>query len=187
MRYIMLIVIVGMVMLATGCGNKPGNENGNPAQSPDAEPSGYLGYVVDKANKSILVVGSTERNFGSGGAQHYFEAIWFSKAPSDVEIGQRVEVWSDGPIAESYPAQGQADRVSVVEVRKPEGAKLTEAEAIRKALADPEVADFMAPAILEAKYDIGDSIWSISITQSGDEKVNVIKVEDEPSKTMKSY
>ncbi|RED56575.1 hypothetical protein DFP95_11348 [Cohnella lupini] len=29
MRYIMMIMIVGMVMLATGCGNMPGNENGH--------------------------------------------------------------------------------------------------------------------------------------------------------------
>ncbi len=70
----------------------------------------------------------------------------------------------------------------MIETQTPEGAELSEAEAIRKALTAPELTDFTAPAaILEVKYEADSSTWSISITQNGDEKVNVIKVEDKPS------
>ncbi len=53
MRYTMLLAIVTMVLLVTGCGNRPVNENDDPAQSPDVEQAGFVGYVVDKENNSI--------------------------------------------------------------------------------------------------------------------------------------
>lgn len=36
---------------------------------------------------------------------------------SELRVGQRVSVWFEGPVAESYPVQGEAGTVSVQEPR----------------------------------------------------------------------
>ncbi|WP_407681721.1 DUF3221 domain-containing protein [Pseudalkalibacillus salsuginis] len=44
------------------------------------------------------------------------EPIWFHvESPQSYKVGQKVEVWPKGAIAESYPAQGEAGRINIIE------------------------------------------------------------------------
>ncbi|MFC5405441.1 DUF3221 domain-containing protein [Cohnella soli] len=172
-----LLALTVAVALAA-CGNKQ-----EKAYKPIAKTSGtgvsFAGYVVKKEDGRILVVSPAERNFGSGGAQHYHEAIWFAKAPDDIQIGQRVDVMPAGAIAESYPAQGVAASVSVLKATTtPEGAKLTEAEAIHRALVDERAEKYEVPAVKQVGYDGEKKQWIVELTQSGNEQSINVAVAD---------
>ncbi|PYZ96840.1 hypothetical protein CR205_14265 [Alteribacter lacisalsi] len=80
------------------------------------------GRVVDRGGNSILIVSDISEeeaaqidgeNIAAGGAG---AAYWFSgiEDPSQYAKGTLVRVWA-GEIAESYPAQGEAERIEVVE------------------------------------------------------------------------
>ncbi|MFC5468898.1 DUF3221 domain-containing protein [Cohnella suwonensis] len=180
---IMFVAVFALTLVATlaACGNKPEKEGKQAGGTPEVE-AGYIGYVVKAEGGRILVVSPVERNFGSGGAQHYYEAIWFAKVPDDIEIGQRVEVIPEGGIEESYPAQGIAASVMVLPATNaPQGAKLTEAEAIRRALGDERAGEYEIPAVKKVGYDAESKKWVVALTQSGDEKSIEIDVADSGS------
>lgn len=184
--FTLFILMIAAAVVLGACGNKPERQEVGSTSSPElpanVESPKYEGYVVSKTNDSILVVSAVERDFSAnGGMSHYYEAIWFSNSPPNVEVGHKVEVLSTGAIAESYPAQGKADTVAVIEPEKPEGAILTEAEAIRQALLFPEIAEleYMAAVIKEVTYTAESSEWSVFITRSGEDKVLEIKVADQ--------
>lgn len=128
--------------------NEPKVQSGQSSKELVQEQRGYIGHVVKKEKGRVLVVNNVEKDYSAnGGASHYYEAVWFSKASSDIQVGQQVEVWAAGEMEDSYPGQGQADRIVVMETNQPEGARLTESEAIRRALISPEIADYVAPVI----------------------------------------
>jgi hypothetical protein len=60
------------------------------------------------SDKASVSVGSSTQFFArSGGALS-------NAALADVRIGQRVEAWFDGPVAESYPVQAKARTIVIV-------------------------------------------------------------------------
>ncbi|WP_223812015.1 YobA family protein [Geobacillus sp. 46C-IIa] len=123
------------------------------------------GYVVRKEGGSILVVSSDPQDFRStGGLEEFYNAILVSSAPARVKIGQKVQVWIDGGIAESYPGQGKADKVLVVPSTPHDGARLSEEEAIRQALKQEESRlEHMIPVIQAVDYDKQADTWMIQI------------------------
>ncbi|TVX98007.1 DUF3221 domain-containing protein [Cohnella terricola] len=169
MRYWKIAAITIIIMLIAACGNHA--ENG--------QTTGFVGYIVKKEGDRILVVSDKEQDFSAnGGASHYYEAIWFSNAGKSNSVGDRVVVRVDGGINASYPGQGRARSVKVIRSAKPEGAKLTEAEAIRRALISPEIVDVIAPVVKSAEFDASSREWRIAITSSGDVNAMVVKVAD---------
>jgi len=172
----LLIFLIAVLLVGCSKTSEPPNGTEEPSGNPEAV---YTGYIVGKEGKSILVVGLVERDFSAnGGARHYYEATWFSNAGSELEIGQRVKVWVNGPIAESYPGQGRADRVEVVEAPGPGGAELTEAEAIRNALRSPDANGLFPPAIKAVEFDSDMGQWWVELTQNGEERTIDIAVPD---------
>lgn len=179
MRHRVILGLVVFIIILGGCGTKP-KEQSQSFTSTDSGERGFVGYIVKKEDNRILVVNSDVRDFSAnGGASNYYEAIWFSNVPFNIEVGQHVEVMADGAIADSYPAQGTAGTVSVYEVEKPEGAEFTQEEAIVKALSTSEVSGYEIPVIKEVKYKAATSQWLVYVTQSGDETVHEIRVEDQ--------
>jgi hypothetical protein len=174
----MAVLLISLSLILAACGIKPETQ-ALESKSTEVHNSGFNGYVVKKDKDRILVVNSTERDFSAnGGASHYYEAIWFSNSPFNIEVGQHVEVQTDGAIAQSYPGQGQAESVSVITGLKPKGVLLSEAEAVRKALTSPEAADYNVPVIKEVKFDEALAEWIVAVTRSGDEKALEIRVKD---------
>src|SRR5690554_5936266 len=96
-----IILLLGLSLLLTGCMGEPqaGEENRE-------EYSSMVGYIMDiDSGGRILVVDPVAQDFSNtGGVDEFYNAIWFSDAPQEVELGERVEVWFDA-VAESYPGQ----------------------------------------------------------------------------------
>ena len=79
---------------------------------------------VDSAGR-ILVVDPVAQDFSdTGGIEEFYNAIWFSNAPQEVEPGNKVEVWFD-IVAESYPGQSEALDIKIIQEEVPEGADLS--------------------------------------------------------------
>mgnify|MGYP001309539801 CR=1 FL=1 len=178
MRLKFVVIGLAAALLLAACGTRPAESDQAGEGTPTREPSGFVGYVVKKNGDGLLVVGSKEKHFGAGGASHFYDAVWFSHAGSSAEVGQEVEVFSNGEFAESYPAQGKADRVVVLEKDKPAGAALTEAEAVRRALESPELAEGFATAVRSVAYEADRSEWVVELGENGEEKTTTVRVSD---------
>jgi len=177
----LLALLAALVCLLVACGERTtGTAANNGAGQPSGEPEyDYTGYIVDIRDGRILVTGSEEMDFSAnGGASHYYEAIWFQYAGSEVDIGQQVRVWSDGAIAESYPAQGKAKRVEIVAAQQPGGASLATEEAIRQALKAPEAGGMFPPSVIAAEYEADSGQWLIELAHNGEAGTVVITIPD---------
>lgn len=113
------LVIIGAVVIA-GCGSSS-NIGG---ASPNDEHA-LIGQIIDIADGRLLVIEgdegeiptdildkSLEELVQTGGYGLYWVQV---DNPGQYEIGQLVKVWFDGPILESYPAQGAAERIELLE------------------------------------------------------------------------
>lgn len=142
------------------------------SDTPAAAQPGIEGYVVGKTDDRILVVSSVPKDFSSsGGMKEFYNAIWFSKAPKDIEVGQKVHVWFSY-VMESYPGQSTAEKVIVVPSTKPEQAKLTEPEVIRKALRTQGLNSTELSVIKAVDYIPEKDMWLVHIKQ-GEAEFNV--------------
>lgn len=133
--------------------------------TPAAVEPGIEGYVVGKTDDRILVVSSVPKDFSSsGGMKEFYNAIWFSKAPKNIEVGQKVQVWFSY-VMESYPGQSTAEKVTVVPSTKPEQSNLTEPEVIRKALRTQGLNSTELSVIKDVDYVTEKDIWLVHIKQ----------------------
>jgi len=179
-RGVLLTFLAAFVVLLSACGERTGASNDGSGQSSEEPEFVYTGYIVDRKGDGILVTGPVEMDFSDNGeAYHHYEATWFSNAGTEHGIGERVRVWPDGPIAESYPGQGKAGRVEAVASQKPEGANLTEAEAIRKALEAPDADGMFPPSVKAAEFKANTGHWRIEIAHNGEARTVVVTVPDE--------
>ncbi|MCM3744338.1 YobA family protein [Sporosarcina luteola] len=81
------------------------------------------GFILSAGEGTIFVAGGTK------------SAVYYKFPEADkLKVGQRVNVERSGPIAESYPGQGTAKFVEVLPDYKPANAKLSESQAVAKAL-----------------------------------------------------
>lgn len=176
----------------TGSGDAPGenvdNQDGNDDQNnvdediDELEKSVMEGYVVQKDQDGrILVISVESTDYSStGGEDEFYNAIWFSDAPDEIAVGEKVEVTYD-IVLTSYPGQSSAQKVVVTEKEQPEGANLTEAEAIGKALQDQRLDQEMhIYAVLAADYDVDEKQWTVQLKEvmSGEDEFT-IEVMDE--------
>ncbi|WP_433745332.1 DUF3221 domain-containing protein [Paenibacillus amylolyticus] len=177
-----LILLSILIVCLTGCS---GSNECNSVQTQANAPSedGFTGYVVDRKDDSILVVDPAYRdNSSNGGADRYYPVKWFSNAP-DPQIGSYVEVWTDGgPENQPYPGQARAERIAVSCPVAPDGAHLSEADAIRGGLYSPDGEKLRVPVIEDVQFDHDAGTWTIrmrdamSTTENQDEID--IKVDD---------
>ncbi len=165
------ILLLGMVLV--GCNSS--NENANNAveekvisQVKEELTNPHLvGYVTNKDEDEILVVNSEAQDFSAtGGVSEYYDAVWVSNITTEVEVGERVEVWFDGVVQQSYPGQGAAKKISVIPSVQPKGSKISEAEAIQKAIQQLTLVDKHAVIIVKGvNYNNESSTWNIEINE----------------------
>jgi len=143
----------------------------------DSEP-GITGYVMKKENGRILVVNTDAQDFSAnGGVDEYYEAIWFSKVPENINVGEKVAVWFD-VVLESYPGQSEIKDIKVITGEKPEGAQLTEAEAINMALTSEKVNSETLLVVKSVEYDEQSHAWNVRLKEIHGDKVYDIEIED---------
>ncbi|MEC0124031.1 DUF3221 domain-containing protein [Paenibacillus pabuli] len=175
------ILLSILIVCLTGCS---GHIECNSVQTQANEPStdGFKGYVVDRKVDSILVVDPAYKdNSANGGDDRYYPAKWFSNAP-DPQIGAYVEIWTDGgPENEPYPGQARAETITVSCPVNPEGAHLSEADAIRGGLYSSDGEKVRIPVIEDVQFDQDSGMWTIRMrdAMSTTEKQNEIEVKVE--------
>ncbi|MEK4112623.1 hypothetical protein ABIC86_003114 [Paenibacillus sp. DS2363] len=149
---------------------------------------GFSGYVVERKDDSILVVDPVFEDYSSnGGNSRYYPAKWFSNAP-DPQIGSYVEVWTDGgPENEPYPGQARAEKIAVSCPVAPDGAHMTDADAIRSGLLSPGAENIRVPVIEDKRFDADSGTWTLLIrdamTANEGQVVHVTVNDEEKVKT----
>lgn len=128
---------------------------------------GIEGYVLGIRDHQMLVVSSKAKNFEStGGVKEFYDAVWFSNAPKNIKIGQKVQVWFD-VVLESYPGQSNAEKVKVLKSKTYAGSKLTEADVIKKVVHDQsnKMKELMIPTIIikSIEYDKQSHRFTVQI------------------------
>ncbi|HWO98432.1 MAG TPA: YobA family protein [Bacillus sp. (in: firmicutes)] len=125
------------------------------------------GYVVKREKERILVVSDKAEDYSStGGQKESYDAVWVSDSPKDIKLGQRVQVWFSGPVMTSYPAKAGAKKVSIVKSKKPDGADLSETQALRKALLNKKNDENEVIVVKRIKYDTKLDNWTIRLRET---------------------
>lgn len=159
-KYIYLIYLV-LVIGLMACGSE----------------ADIIGYVLDKNDDSIFVVSKEAKDFSADdGIAEYYDAIWLSKAPADIEIGDLVQVWYDGPVQESYPLGGKVGKLEVVPPTTYDGAKLSEAEAINQAIQQQKPTEHIA--VRSVTFDMELKMWKIDFKEIPDGDVYQVEFEE---------
>ncbi|NIK12028.1 DUF3221 domain-containing protein [Alkalibacillus almallahensis] len=122
-----------------------------PEGDPDVE-----GYVVEEEDTRILVTGSEQNESGQ------YPATWYSDVEEDVQLGDEVRVWHSD-LAESYPSQGEADHLEVVE--ESEQSDMSQQEALASALRTIE--DYTVKVVSNVELLSEEGYWLIDIQDAG--------------------
>ncbi|CAI6084016.1 hypothetical protein [Cohnella sp. JJ-181] len=159
MRYILsygLIVLLAFTMVARS------------QERADEQFTQVTGYIIDIQNHEILLSASPDRQ----------PPMWFSNAPSGLEIGQQVTVIPDaqGPVALEVPSHLLAKKVTVLAQSSDHPSKLTEQEAVRQAI---RKVVFPYYAIEDVTYNSADAAWEVRVR----EWVNEVFVSENPKTT----
>lgn len=174
-RICSFILVLLLTLSLLGCNSN--NIRDDEKKAPSVDP-GIIGYVMQKDNKRILVISQRAQDFSStGGVNEYYDAIWFSNAPNAVEVGDKVKVWYD-IVAESYPGQSEAKHIEVISSQKPNGANLTESEALKKALASEKIKAKDLTVLKSIVYDKQADRWNVELKEIWSDKIDIIQIED---------
>ncbi|MGO4887630.1 YobA family protein [Anaerobacillus sp. MEB173] len=157
----LLILIMGISLLAC-------NSAGDNQLDDELQGSPHLvGFITNKDDHRILVVSSEAQDFSStGGVSEFYDAAWVSNVTEDVEIGMEVEVWFDGAVAESYPAQGSAKKINILPPIHPEGATLNKAEATKKALEQLANDQYDLMIVKNVTFNADSLVWELTINET---------------------
>lgn len=169
MRYknIFTLVLLFTVLLA-GC-------SGNSRSKGEA---GITGYVMKIADERILVVDSEAEDFSStDGLEEFYNAIWFSNAPDDILVGQKVKVWFD-IVRDSYPGQSEVMHLEIIPGEKPAGANLSESDALFKALTSEDMAGLDVTAVRLIEYHNEKNLWTIELKDVWSDTTYTMEIAD---------
>ncbi len=127
--------------------------------SQEVDRPGITGYVMDKQENEILVVAKEAQDFRStGGIPEFYNAVWFSNAPSEIAIGDYVNVWYDF-VAESYPGQSEVKEITAIPSEPPNGAILNESEILAQTLQSLELTGLYGVELIE--FHANSNVWRI--------------------------
>lgn len=166
-KYVHTFMIL-FCMVIVACGTEGADGQGE---------ADIIGYVLDKKDRSIFVVSKQAQDFSANdGLNEYYDAIWLSEAPEDIEIGEQVKIWYDGPVQESYPMGGKVGKLEVVPGNKHEGADWSEAEAIDIAIQQQKPNEHIAVKSIE--FDKELAFWKIEFKELPDGDVYQVQVQE---------
>ena len=178
MKTLLFPCIVFSLALVTGCSDGvakvEATDEVKKVEIFNEEQPGIEGFIMKKEAGRILVVSSNPQDPNSaGGNKEFYDAIWFSNVPEEVETGQKVKVWF-GIVAESYPGHSRADKISILPSKNPDGADLSDTEAINKflTLQASDIKELSVPVLKAVNYDKHSDSWTILLKESSDVKMN---------------
>jgi len=170
---LMLLVIISL----TGCLGEVQKEGVQPRADAPRE-KGFTGYVVDRKEDSILVVNPEYEDLSAnGGDSLYYPAKWFSNVP-DTQLGTYVEVWTDGsPENEPYPGRARAESIAEYTAATPDGAKISEADAIRGGIYLSDGKEISLPVIEDVEFHADKGIWTVRMRDAMSADDNQAQIE----------
>ncbi|WP_409340409.1 DUF3221 domain-containing protein [Paenibacillus sp. MBLB4367] len=160
MKKLCLLFILIASLFLNACSNKVESKQSPLAESNKSSSAELVGYITKLENQRALVVSPISREINQT-RKEFYDAIWVSNIPKDVEVGQYVNVWFEGAIATSYPAQGKASKVTITKIQKPEKAIMSQDEVIRKALLNKDISSINIFVINEVVYNEKSAVWTI--------------------------
>lgn len=121
-RLLAVLVVTGLLAACGGDGedevraDRPAGAPAPPDRPPDsAGPVSLLTARSVRVEEATGVVGPVEARVDEETAVlRRRGGVHESAALDDIRVGDRVEVWVDGPVAESFPAQAHAEAVVLV-------------------------------------------------------------------------
>lgn len=133
----------------------------------EEEPFGMAGYVVKREGDRVLVVDPV----GKQVERMFYNAVWVKTTDASIQVGQKVQVYFDGPILTSYPGQGAAKSITVIPQQKPAGARLTPEQAVEAALVG--ASEWDVPVVRGVQY-VESGRWEVTLLEAmGDQGEDV--------------
>ncbi len=110
--FLNVIIIMGLTSCAS---NNEMNVGGNNELITAAE--GFI-FQIDE-NRVLVLDNVKSEDIGKTWNEIFDDyqgrAIWLKTSDaSEFEAGQKVRYWVDGPVAESFPEQGSAERIEII-------------------------------------------------------------------------
>jgi hypothetical protein len=155
----LILLLLLLSSFLNACTGISGDSQATLEKKNESDSTEFIGYVTKIENQKALVVSSINREMNQ--RKEFYDAVWVSNIPPEIEVGQNVHVWFEGELATSYPALGMASKVTISKIQKPEKAVLTQEEVIRKALLNKDFSSINVLVIKEVKYDEKLSGWTI--------------------------
>lgn len=175
-RNIVLMLLI--ILILTGCSQQVQKQGEQPPRTDAPREKGFTGYVVDRKENSILVVDPEHKDIGTNGeTSRYYPAKWFSNVP-DSQIGTYVEVWTDGsPEVEPYPGRARAESIAEYAAATPDGAKISEADAIRGGIYLSDGKEISLPVIENVEFHADKGIWTVRMRDAMSTDDNQAQIE----------
>ncbi|AOZ91032.1 DUF3221 domain-containing protein [Paenibacillus crassostreae] len=123
-----LLMIMMLILVVTGCtstgesksiGGAVSNDEGTVSQMEE-------GFIFEVTDNSVLVLDQVntedfDKTWNDISESYKGSAIWLqTNEASTLMVGQKVQYWIDGPVAESFPMQGSAEKIEVIAERSVE-------------------------------------------------------------------
>ncbi|WP_017727819.1 DUF3221 domain-containing protein [Halalkalibacterium ligniniphilum] len=106
-----------------------------------------------------------------------YDAVWVSKSLNDVKVGEQVKIWFEGGVETSYPSHAAVGKLEVMPNSTPEGATLSNTEALNRALSKNKFENEILTA-QSISYDADKDEWSIILKNTDSYEEHTVKVED---------
>ncbi|WP_067840921.1 DUF3221 domain-containing protein [Amphibacillus sediminis] len=127
------------------------------------QPNVLTGYVVAQAPDRILVASIEAQDLSdNGGVSEFYDMIWFYDPPADLKQGDKIDAWYNHK-GDTYPGKSVLVDHQIHELTPPEGALLTEAEALNYALLKQDNHPSKNYAVRSILFNQNQGKWEIKL------------------------
>lgn len=153
MRKLLISLTLFTVLILVGCNN----------EAKHSEEPYLTGYVMDKRSQKLLIVSTeAEENQSTERTEETYRAVWSAKPPNHVKVGEQVNVWYEAEFLLSDPPEATISEIEVLPSAVPEGADLSDTEALNQALAQETVKNKIL-TVKSIVFDPDKDEWSIAL------------------------
>jgi hypothetical protein len=117
-----------LILVVAGCASTEESKpiEGSVPKDEDMVSQMEEGFIFEVKDNSVLVLDNVktedfDKTWNDISESYKGSAIWLQTSQaSTLKVGQKVQYWTDGPVAESFPMQGTAEKIEVIAERSVE-------------------------------------------------------------------